>query len=263
MRIQAVAPSLPERQQWSGAKVEQRVAIAQGDLTLSGLPDRAAVSWKGTEIFHYAGFNAGNAAGTSSHADPTRPYTIEKTVGIITKVRVTGQTDGRNGAPMDWQCTYWLFPEGGYVALEGFNMADPSGYKGGPQKLSLWQAPAEFIETHKPTWETPWWLHQAAPGGFVATHLLYAPSFAVGYGNNPFTINAEGNGKEPAMERAGSQLALAWHYQLNDTAIARAIARADSAPWPVAGCDEARASRLAAEDRLAVSSISRRCGWKR
>jgi len=221
MRLLSAAQPPPAHQQWKGSKVEERVAIQQGGLTLSGLPDQAAISWKGKELFRYAGFNAGNASGASSHSDPARPYTIEKTEGIITKVHLAGQTDGRNGAPMDWQCTYWLFPEGGYVALEGFNMADPAGYKGGPQKLSLWEAPADFAESHAPTWDKPWWLHQAGPGGFVATHLLYAPSLTIGYGNNPYTINAEGTGKEPAVERAGHQLSLGWTYQLNDSAIAR------------------------------------------
>ncbi len=181
MRTFATRQSEPEHQEWSGQKVEQRVTIQQGDLTLSGLPDRMAVASKGTEIFRYAGFNAGNASGESSHADPSRPYTIEKLAGIITKVHVTGQTAGRNGAPMDWQCTYWLFPEGGYVGLEGFNMADPAGYKGGPQKLSIWQAAVDFSEAHKPSWEAPWSLHQAGPDRFVATHLLYATSLAAGY----------------------------------------------------------------------------------
>ena len=31
---------------------------------------------------------------------------------------------------MDWQCTYWLFPEGGYVALEGFSLTNPGQYLG-------------------------------------------------------------------------------------------------------------------------------------
>jgi len=221
MRTFATRQIEPDHQQWSGQKVEERVTIQQGDLTLSGLPDRMAVAVKGTEIFRYAAFNAGNVPDESSHADPSRPYTIEKLAGIITKVHITGQTAGRNGAPMDWQCTYWLFPEGGYVGLEGFNMADPAGYKGGPQKLSIWESPADFNEAHKPSWEAPWWLHQAGPNGFVATHLLYATSLATGYGNNPFTINAEGNGKEPDMQCAGHRLTLGWTCQLNDPAIAR------------------------------------------
>jgi hypothetical protein len=221
MRIFPTAQFQPDQKEWKGAKVEERVSIRQGDLEMSGLPDRTTVTWKGKEIFHYAGFNAGNAAGQSSHADPSRPFTIEKTGGLITKVHVTGQTDGRNGAPMDWQCTYWLLPEGGYVGLEGFNMGDPAGYKGGPQKLSIWQAPAEFSEVHKPSWDAPWWLHQVGSNGFVSTHLLYAPSLATGYGNNPYTINAEGNGKEPDMELTQDKVALAWSYQLNDPSIAR------------------------------------------
>src|SRR5262249_2562801 len=148
-------------QKWNGQKVEQRISIQQGDLTLSGLPDQLTVTSKGTELFRYAGFEAGRAPGETSHADPSRPYDIEKSSGLITKVHVTGQPIGLNDAPMDWQCTYWLFPEGGYVALEGFSMADPSGYKGGPQKMSIWQAPVDFSESHKPTWDTPWWLHRA------------------------------------------------------------------------------------------------------
>lgn len=211
----------PGKEQWSGQKVEQRVSVQQGDLTFSGLPDRLTVASKGAEIFRYAGFNAGNAPGETSHADPARPYTIEKLAGLITKVYVTGQTNGRNNAPMDWQCTYWLFPEGGYVALEGFSMADTAGYKGGSQKLSIWQAAGDFAETHKPAWDAPWWVHQAGPGGFVATHLLYATSLASGYGNNPFTVNTEGGNKEPDMQRTGNQLSLGWHCQLNDPAVAR------------------------------------------
>ncbi len=221
MRIFAERQVKPEQQHWSGQKVEQRVSIQQGDLAFSGLPDRLAVSVKGTEIFHYAGFQAGNASGESSHADPARPYTIDKLTGIVTRIHVTGQTNGRNNAPMDWQSTYWLFPEGGYVALEGFNMGDPAGYHGGPQKLSIWQAPADFSEVHKPTWDAPWWVHQAGGSGFVSTHLLYSVSLATGYGNNPFTINAEGNGREPDIQRMGNQLSLGWTHQLNDPAIAR------------------------------------------
>ena len=221
MRLFPTPQFQPDRQEWKGAKVEDRVSVRQGDLEFSGLPDRATVSWKGKEIFHYAGFNAGNASEETSHADSSRPFTIEKTGGLITKVHVTGQTAGRNGAPMDWQCTYWLFPEGGYVGLEGFNMGDPAGYKGGAQKLSIWQAPVGFSEVRKPSWDTPWWLHQAGSNGFVSTHLLYATSLATGYGNNPFTINAEGNGKEPEMELTRDKLDLTWSYQLNDPAIAR------------------------------------------
>jgi len=221
MRVFKSRQVQPEHQEWNGKNIGQRVSVEQGDLVFGGLPDTLTVAWKGKELFRYAGFSAGGASGSSSHADPLRAYTIEKLGGIITKVCVTGQTDGRNGLPMNWQSTYWLFPEGGYVALEGFSMDDSKGYRGGPQKISIWQSPADFKELHKPDWDVPWWLHQAEPGGFVASHLLYAPSLAIGYGNNPFTINAEGNGKEPAVESAGNQLALTWNYQLNDPAIAR------------------------------------------
>jgi hypothetical protein len=219
--VLAQPKSPPIRQRWAGPSVEQRIALQQGDLRFSGLPDQLALSWKGKDVFRYAGFHVGNAPGESSHADPARPFTIAKTEGLITKVEVTGQTDGRHGAPMDWQSTYWLFPEGGYVALEGFNMGDPASYQGGPQKLSIWQAPRDFREVHQPTWETPWWTHQAGEGRFVSTHLLYAVPLAIGYGNNPFTISAEGRGQEPNIEGAGPRLALGWNYQLNDPAIRR------------------------------------------
>src|SRR5262249_2256878 len=106
----------PEHQQFGAEKVEQHTAVQQGDLAMSDLPDLAAVTWKGKELFRYAGFDTARTKGTSSHADAARPYHIDVWKGIITKVLVTGQTPDRSGAPMNWQCTYWLFPEGGYVA---------------------------------------------------------------------------------------------------------------------------------------------------
>lgn len=221
LRVFTAAQTQPQHRRWDGVKVEQRVSVEQGELAIRGLPDAATVVWKGKERFRFAGFDAAGVSGASSHADPRRAYAVDLVAGIITKVQVTGQTDGRNGAPMDWQCTYWLFPEGGYVALEGYSLSDAAGYKGGPQKLSIWEAAADFEERHKPTWDTPWWLHQAGPGNFVSTHLLYGVSLASGYANNPFTINAEGINREPTVEAVGNRLKLAWTYQLNDPAIAR------------------------------------------
>jgi hypothetical protein len=210
----------PERQQ--PEKTGLRVSVQQGGLELRDLPDRLGIVWKGQPIFRYAGFHAGDWAGTSSHADMSRPFVVEISEGIITKVCITAQTPGLQGGSMDWQCTYWLFPEGCYVALEGFSLSETAGYAGGPQKLSLWQAEGNFTARHAPEWETPWWLHQAGDRAFVATHLFYATPLTVGYGNNPFTVNAEGAGKDPSVVETGMQrLALQWSHRLDDPAIQR------------------------------------------
>jgi hypothetical protein len=214
----------PKRRVWKGAKVGERVAVAQGALELRDLPDRLRVVWKGKEVFRCAGFQAGDQAGTVSHADPSRPFVVEASEGIITKVSLTAQTKGRKGGAMDWQCSYWLFPEGGFVALEGFSLSDAAGYVGGPQKLSIWQADGDFTQCRAPLWETPWWLHQAGERGFVATHLFYATPLTVGFGNNPFAVNAEGPAKGPKVEAAGNRLALSWSHRLDDPAILRLLA---------------------------------------
>ena len=70
----------------------------------------------------------------------------------------------------------------------------------------------------------------------MATHLLSATSLASGFGNNPFTISAEGNGKEPAVEHNGNRLALTWNYQLNDPAIAR-VQSPEPTPRPGVSAD--------------------------
>jgi hypothetical protein len=133
---------------------------------------------------------------------------------------------------MDWQCSYWLFPEGGYVALEGFSLSDPAGHVGGPQKLSIWQADGNFVAQRAPAWQTPWWLHQAGDRGFVATHLFYATPLTIGYGNNPFTVNAEGAGKDPTVDGKGDRLTLSWSHRVDDPAIVRLMAP-QSLPFPI------------------------------
>jgi hypothetical protein len=222
----------PKQQQWKGPNGEKRLTVDQGALSFQGLPDKLSVAWKGKEIFHSAGFQAGDSADTVSHADPARPFVVETTTGIITKLVITGQTKGRKDSAMDWQCTYWLFPEGGFVALEGFNLGDPAGYVGGPQKLSIWQADGNFTTKQVPLWKTPWWLHQAGDGGFVATHLFYATPLTIGFGNNPFTVNAEGDNKDPKVVAAGNKLSLTWSHRLDDPAIVRLIAP-KSLPYPL------------------------------
>jgi hypothetical protein len=221
----------PKRRVWKGQKVGERVSVRQGDLTFRGLPDRLAVLWKGKEMFRCAGFQAGGQAGTSSHAHPSRPFVVETLEGIITKVTVNGQTSGRQGGTMDWQCSYWLFPEGSYVGLEGFSLSETAGYVGGPQKLTVWQADGKFTSRNMPLWEKPWWLHQAGEQGFVATHLFYATPLTIGFGNNPFAVNAEGADKDPKVEAypplskdEKGALALNWSHRIDDPAITRLMA---------------------------------------
>jgi hypothetical protein len=213
----------PKRRQWQGQQVAKRISVAQGALEFRDLPDRLAVVWKGKELFRSAGFQAGAWEDKVSHADPSRPFVVETVEGIVTKVRLTAQTKGRREGTMDWQCTYWLFPEGGFVALEGFSLSDTTDYLGGPQQLTLWQTEGKFGERHAPQWEKPWWLHQAGDRGFVATHLFYATPLTIGFGNNPFTVNAEGADKDPKLSSSadGDKLALQWSHRVDDPAILR------------------------------------------
>jgi hypothetical protein len=203
-----------------GTKIEQRLAVKQGLLEFRDLPDRLGIFLDGKEILRHAGFQAGGHSGTS-HADGSRPFAVETTEGIITKIAITAQTRGRQNGVMDWQCNYWLFPEGGFVGLEGFRLSETAGYAGGPQKLSIWQAGGNFTQQRAPLWETPWWLHQAGRAGFVTTHLFHATPLSIGFGNNPFAVNAEGPGRDPTVEVDGSKLALRWTHRIDDPAITR------------------------------------------
>lgn len=213
-----------QRQEWKGDEVRDRVTVTQGDLTFRGLPDELEIAWKGQPVVKTAGFDAGGTTGATSHVDSARPFTMQATMGIVTKLVVIGQTKWRSAGVMDWQCTYWLFPEGSYVALEGFSLGQASQYRGGPQKLSVFVPPdekSEFKQLHPPTWDQPWWLHATNERGFAATHLLSAVSLAVGYGNNPFSVNAEGPNKDPRVDLEGRQLSLRWFHEVNDPAISR------------------------------------------
>jgi hypothetical protein len=231
LRIYTEKQLEPKRRRWPASqerqrpeKVAERISVDQGALGFRNLPDRLGVVWKGKEMFRFAGFQAGDWADAASHADPSRPFTVETWEGIITKGSITAQTRGRQGGAMDWQCTYWLFPEGSFVALEGFSLSETAGYVGGPQKLSIWQAEGNFTASHTPLWETPWWLHQAGDRGFVATHLFYATPLTIGFGNNPFAVNAEGTDRDPKVESGGNRLTLSWSHRLDDPAIQRLLA---------------------------------------
>jgi hypothetical protein len=213
----------PKRRYHRTEKVTEgaRIYVGQRELVFKDLPDRLGIFWKDRELLRSAGFQAGDCSDTVSHADPSRPFTLESLQGIITKVTVSAHTRGRKDGVMDWQCSYWLFPEGGFVALEGFSIGDTTGYLGGPQKLSIWTTDGGFTQRRLPAWETPWWLHQAGERGFVATHLFEATPLTVGFGNNPFAVNAEGPGKDPKALLAGGELALAWSHRIDDPAIVR------------------------------------------
>jgi hypothetical protein len=214
----------PKTQRGRGPHADEPLAIAQGQLGFQGLPDHLTVTWRDREFFRCSGFDTGGTADTVSHADPSRPSIVETTSGMITKLAITGQTKWRSRGAIDWQCTYWLFPEGGYVGLEGFSLTNPGQYRGGPQTLSILAPPegvAEFTASHEPDWDRPWWLHQVGDRGFLATHPFFATPLTIGYCNNPFTVNAEGPNKDPRVEAAGTRLALRWFHELNDPAIMR------------------------------------------
>src|SRR5262249_5550196 len=140
MRMYGKRQVEPELRQRKYQKVELRHSVQQGPMILRNLPDQLGVAWKGKELFRSGGFQAGDWADTVSHADPSRPFVVTTEVGIISKVSITAQTKGRKDGAMDWQCTYWLFPEGCFVGLEGFSLTDTAGYVGGPQKLNIWEA---------------------------------------------------------------------------------------------------------------------------
>lgn len=218
----------PKRRSWRSDEITERASVEQNDLVLTGLPDRLAVSWKGKDLFRSAGFDAGGSIGTASHADFARPFSIEATQGIVTKLTITGETERTKGGVIEWQSTYWLFPEGSCVALEGYGLSKPGNYRGGHQKLSLFAPPAGsagFEQLSGPSWDKPWYLHQVGDRGFTATHLFFGTPLTIGYGNNPFTINTEGPNKEPRADVEEGRLALRWFHQIDDVAIARLMSR--------------------------------------
>ncbi len=109
----------PTRQSWRSGENQVRVEVAQGDLKFQGLPDCLTVCWKGQELFHTAGFDAGGATGAASRSDFKRPFLIEALEGIVTKLTIHGETERAKGGAVRWQSTYWLFPEGRRLCRSG------------------------------------------------------------------------------------------------------------------------------------------------
>jgi len=217
----------PRCRKLEAKRVEKRLTAAAGGLVLENIPDRPAVRWKGKELFRYTGFKVDDkAAGKEgllredTHADPGRPFAIEISEGLITKVQIKGKTNGRAGSDMDWQCTYWLFPEGSYVALKGFSLDNTDGYLGGGLSMAVWEMPRQPHEVHAPTWEQPWWLYQVGDAAFTAVHQFPDTPLTVGYGNNPFNVSTPASFQIWRGEKTKGQgdglLELNWMYELTD-----------------------------------------------
>lgn len=218
----------PNRRTRRSGEITRRVRVEQDDLVVDGLPDRLSVSWKGKELFRSAGFDAGGSAGSAGHADFARPFSIEAVHGIVTRLSIIGETERAKGGLVEWQSTYWLFPEGTCVALEGFGLTEPGDYRGGHQTLSVFAPPegaAGFKQVSGPNWDKPWYVHRVGDRGFTAAHLFFGTPLTIGYGNNPFTVNAEGPNKEPRADVEEGRLALRWFHQIDDPAIARLMNR--------------------------------------
>jgi hypothetical protein len=232
LRVFATRQTEPKRRRMAGAHIEERLTAAAGALVFENLPDRPAVRWNGTELFRYAGFEIGDkAAGKdrsitySAYADANQPFAVEIEEGIITKLSIWGQTQGRARAPMSWQCLFWLFPEGSYVALTGFSFDNSEGYRGGGLSPAVWEIPQQPKEVHAPLWEKPWWLHQLSDVAFVAIHQFGDTPLAVGYGNNPFNTSTPDSfqvrQREKTKGRGAGVLELHWTYDTSDKRLAR------------------------------------------
>jgi hypothetical protein len=232
LRIYPERQTEPKQRKVEGKQVKERLTAAAGDLVLDGLPDRIAVRWKGHELFQSAGFKIGDKSGSktgfieeNANADPKRLFSVEIEEGIITRLFVRGQTNGRADTPMNWQCTWWLFPEGSYVALTGFSFDNTEGYLGGGLSMALLEMPKEPKQVHEPLWEKPWWLHQLGDAGFVAIHQFTDTPLTVGYANNPFNVSTPASFHVRHGEKTKGQgdglLELNWTYELTDKRIYR------------------------------------------
>jgi hypothetical protein len=232
LRVYSAREVKPKERRIEGKFVKERLTAAAGDLTLEDLPDRVAVRWKGKELFRYGGFKISDKSlgkngsiTENTHADPTRPFVIEIVEGIITKVSVRAQTNGRAGSATDWQCIYWLFPEGSYVALKGFSFDNADNYLGGGMSMAVLEMSKQPQPVHEPTWERPWWLHQVGDAAFTAIHQFADTPLTVGYANNPFNASTPDSFHIHHGERTKGQgdglVELNWMYELTDNRVYR------------------------------------------
>jgi hypothetical protein len=217
LKIYAKRQVVPEVQEFTN----QDKDVTVGSLTLQGFPSQPEVRWKGKPLFRYAGFKAGQTESKHPHVQGQYAWTLER--GLLTKLRVKSTTEGRKGGSMDWDCTYWLLPEGAYVALEGYSLGQTAGYLGGPQQLSILEAAAPVEQLSGPTWSRPWHVERIGTAGFAALHLFTNAPLTVGYDNNPFIVGADKH-KAPDVELDGTRLALCWDYQFADRGVFRMLA---------------------------------------
>jgi len=213
-RIHASAQIQVDRQQFKDRPQD----VTVGQLTLKGFPLNPTVTWRGKPLFRYAGFNAAGTESKLSHVDPARGYEWSLEKGLIAKLHLRGATAGRLDGVTNWQCTYWLFPEGACVGLEGFSLSRTDRYAGGQQEMSVWEAAGALEEMSPPKWETPWCVHRFGDNGVAATHLFRNTPLTVGYDNNPFIT---GEAEKLGARTEGSRLALGWAFDMWSYAGAR------------------------------------------
>lgn len=195
--------------------------LALRDLAFSGFPQQPEVMWKGKPVFRYCGFNAGGTLSNHPHVQDDFEFTVTR--GIVTKVELRSRTDGRQGGKMKWDCSYIFFPEGCYVALEGFSLEKTAGYLGGVQQMSILEAAAQPEQRSAPTWSRPWYVQQIGADRFAAFHLFTNAPLTAGHDNNPFIVGSDKH-QAPVMELDGTRMALTWHYQLIDKGVFRMFA---------------------------------------
>ncbi len=232
LRVYPTRQTEPNQRTLDANRVGEGQLAAAGELALHNLPGAPIVKWKGQEIFRYAGFSIGDKSsgkdgffGADSYADPAGPMTIEVTEGIITKLALRGQSNGRAGDASNWQCTYWLFPEGSYVALTGFSLDNSEGFLGGGLTMAVCETRGRPKEVHQPEWERPWWLFQVGNSEFAAICQYTDTPLAVGYGNTPFNVSTPDSFGVIHGEKTKGQgdggIELHWNYELTDRRIYR------------------------------------------
>ena len=220
MKIYAKASWRPEKFEYTNTVKD----VSRGSLELKGFPLRPEVRWNGKTLFRYAGFEAGQTAGKHHHAQEDLGFTWTLERGLLVyKLHLKSKTAGRKGGGMNWECTYWLFGEGAYVALEGFSLDKADGYFGGPQQMSILETAAPMKDVAGPTWARPWHVGKIGDAGHAAFHLFTNAPLTVGHDNNPFVVGADRH-KAPELEVDDTRVALSWDYNMGDRGVFRMFA---------------------------------------